>query len=85
MTLQVHVPHGILSKNEIMEQEGLIRVTQPSCALLEPGMTEAHNLLSGRAVLKASAATSAQSVDIQALSQFFILLCFMASHFEMHT
>lgn len=47
MTLQVHVPPGIASQNEIMEPEGLTGVTQPSHALLEPGITEAaHNLLS---------------------------------------
>jgi len=27
MTLEEHVPHGILNQNEMMEQEGLTRVT----------------------------------------------------------
>lgn len=66
MTLQVFVPHGILSQNEIMEQEELTRVTQPSHALLEPRMTgEAHNLLNEGALLNALAAPSALSVIIQ--------------------
>lgn len=58
MTLQVHVPHGILRQNKIMEKEGLTRVTLPSHALLEPGMTEeAHNLISEGGLLKAFAST----------------------------
>lgn len=67
MTSQMHVPHGIHSQTRVLEQEGLTRVTQPTHALLEPGMTEAaHNLLSEGALLKVLAAPCTPSVDIWA-------------------
>lgn len=66
MTSQVHAPHGTHSQTKGLEEERLTRMTQP-------------NLLGEGALLKASAAPTALSIEIQAQAKY-ILICFVVWH-----